>query len=339
MRFTAQEKAEIIGHVELTKKRSGWTIGGILRVLGLKKSTWWSWKERFRRGLLDDRKPWSVNLDTLLAVERDAIASYALDHPKDGYRRLAYMMIDKDVVCCSPSSVYNVLVEKGLLCRWKPSERLGTLVEKPTEPNQRWHTDIMYLWLTGRWYFFVGMLDGYSRYIVHWELLTSMRADDVTLVAQRALEKVPGCRPEIVSDNGKQFTSRDFRTLVKQFQLHQIFIRVHHPESNGVMERFHRSLRDGLSDKELVDLSRAREIIGHWVNYYNNERLHAGILYMRPRDYYLGYRDELLQERKQKLQEARDRRRTINLQRWANKIIREEQNHKNLRLEKSLISC
>ncbi|MCX6353990.1 MAG: hypothetical protein NTZ78_03680, partial [Candidatus Aureabacteria bacterium] len=82
------------------------------------------------------------------------------------------------------------------------------------------------------------------------------------------------------------------------------------------------------------------EIIGQWVDYYNNERLHAGILYMRPRDYYFGYRDELLQKRKQKLQEAGPRRRAVNLQWWANKIIREEQqNRKNLRLEKSLISC
>jgi transposase InsO family protein len=324
----------------VTKARSGWPIWKILRVLGLKKATWCAWKKRFMENALEDRKPWSMNLDALLPAERKAIIEYALANPKDGYRRLSYMMLDEDVVYCSPSSVYNVLSEKGLLCRWKPSKRLGILVEKPTRPNQRWHTDIMYLWLSGRWYFFVGILDGYSRYIVHWELLTSMKADDVTLVAQRALEKVSDCRPEIVSDNGKQFTSRDFRALIKHFQLNQIFIRVHHPESNGVMERFHRSLREGLSDKELVDLSRAREIIGRWVDYYNNERLHAGIFYMRPKDYYFGCKDKLLQERKQKLQEARGMRRAVNLQKWANKIILEEQRkRKDLRLEKSLISC
>ena len=83
-------------------------------------------------------------------------------------------------------------------------------VLKPTSPNQRWHTDIMYLWVEGGWYFFVGVLDGYSRYLVHGELLASMRADDVTLVVQRALEKVPGAKPDIVSDHGSQFTSKDF---------------------------------------------------------------------------------------------------------------------------------
>jgi len=289
--------------------------------------------------MLEDRKPFSVNLDKLLPEEEQAIVDYALDHPKDGYRRLAFMMIDDEAAYCSPSSVYNVLSRRELLCRWKPSRRSGLPVLKPTSPNQRWHTDIMYLWVEGRWYFFVGVLDGYSRYLVHWELLTSMRADDVTLVVERALEKVPGAKPEIVSDHGSQFTSKDFRALVKQFQLNQILIRLRHPESNGVIERLHRSLREGLSEKELHDLSRARVIISTWVEYYNNERLHAGIFYLRPKDFYLGREEELLQERNNKLQNARDRRRTINLQRCCYLIIREESNHTKLNLEKSLISC
>lgn len=327
--------------MELTKERSNWPFGKILQVLGLKRSTWWAWKEREKEGKLDDRRPCSINLDALLSQEIDAIVEYALAHPKDGYRRLTFMMIDDGIAYCSPSSVYNVLSDRQLLWRWKPSQRLGAVVEKPWYPNQRWHTDIMYLWVAGRWYFFVGVLDGYSRYIVHWELLTSMRSEEVTLVVQKALEKTPGATPEVVSDHGGQFTSRDFRALIKHFQLQQILIRVHHPESNGAIERFHRSLRDGVSDKELNDLSRAREIIGKWVEYYNSERLHAGIEYMRPKDYYSGSRYELHEERKRKLQNARDRRRAANLGRCVrSQTMRTmEGDHTKLSCEESLISC
>jgi putative transposase len=325
--------------VELTRRRSKWALWKILRVLGLAKSTWCAWKERQRKGELGDRKPHSVNLDALLPEEEKAIVTYALEHPKEGYRRLSYMMIDDDVAYCSPSSVYNVLSERELLCRWKPSRPFGMPIEKPTAPHQRWHTDIMYLWITGCWYFFVSVIDGFSRYLVHWELLTSMRADDVTLVVQRALEKVPGVSPEIVSDNGCQYTSRDFKMLVKHFQLHHIQIRVRHPESNGVAERLHRSVREGLSDKELKDLAHARAIIGRWVEHYNNERLHAGIMYLRPRDYYIGLQEMLLQERRTKLQKARIRRRTLNLQRRALWHVTEEVNHTNLELVKSPVSC
>ena len=320
--------------MKLTSKRSWWPLGKILRIIGLRKSTWHAWVERERLGLLEDRKGGSLNLDQLLPEEEDAIADYALSHPREGYQRLAYMMIDDDVAYCSPSSVYNVLSRRELLCRWKVSRSCGQPVEKPEAPNQRWHTDIMYLWLAGRWYFFVGVLDGYSRYLVHWELLSSMRADDVTLVVQRALEKAPGCTPEVVSDNGSQFTSRDFRALVKRFQLRQIKIRVHHPESNGQIERLHRSLREGLSEKDLRDLSHARQIIGEWVEYYNCERLHAGILYLRPSDYYFGRKDEVLGRRISKLGTARSRRREANRQRYLS-ADNGGQNHTNLGLAES----
>jgi hypothetical protein len=60
----------------------------------------------------------------------------------------------------------------------------------------------------------VSLLDGYSRYVVHWELLTSMTAADVRLVAQHALEASGRKHVEIVTDNGSQFTSADFKALV-----------------------------------------------------------------------------------------------------------------------------
>jgi len=302
--------------IETTTKRSNWPLGRVLKVLGLKGATYFSWKKNLKTGRLEDKRPVRVQLDKLLPEEEQAIKEYALSHPKDGYRRLAYMMMDEDKAYCCPSSVYRVLSENDLLCRWKPSSLEGVPMEKPTQPNQRWHTDIMYLWVEGRWYFFVGVLDGYARYIVHWELLTSMRSDDVSLVVHRALEKVPGCRPEIISDNGAQFTSKEFRNLIKRFQLHHITIRMQHPESNGVIERLHRNLREGISEKELKNLGRAREIIAGWVYHYNNVRLHAGIDYLRPKDYYAGNPEQLLQERKDKLEKAREKRRIVNSERY-----------------------
>ena len=51
----------------------------------------------------------------LAAWEKAAILAYQIDHPEEGYRRLAYMMLDDDVVAVSPSSVYRVLKEAGRL--------------------------------------------------------------------------------------------------------------------------------------------------------------------------------------------------------------------------------
>lgn len=241
---------------------------------------------------------------------------FALDHPQDGYRRLAWMMVDENVAYLSPSSVYRILDKLQLLCRWKPSESVGRMPPKPTRPHQQWHTDLMYLWVAGRWYFFIGVLDSFSRYIVHWDLVSDMTSRTVTDVVRAALEKYPGQRPRIVHDNGSQFTSKDFRKLIKRFALKQIRIRVHHPESNGRIERFHRSLRqEGLSDKELTNQLRAKDVITEWIEHYNTKRLHAALAYLTPEDWLVQRHEERKRERRGKLEQGRKLRYEENLKR------------------------
>lgn len=114
----------------------------------------------------------------------------------------------------------------------------------------------MYLRIGDGWYFLVTVLDAYSRYVVHWELLTTITAADVRLVIQQALE-VTGARPRLVTDNGSPFTAAEFKDRVRRFAVEHIRIRRYHPESNGLVERFHRSTRDALADADLRTLGRA----------------------------------------------------------------------------------
>lgn len=312
-RFSAYIKEQILDTISTAKSNTSWSIHKILSYLGLKRSLYYLWLQRQRENRLEDKPPTSFLLDRLLPEEERAITNYALIHPKEGYRRLSWMMVDDNVVYVSPASVYNVLNKYDLLYRWKRTTSVGVKPPKPSRPNEQWHIDIMYLWIEGRWYFLTSILDAYSRYIVHWELLRTMRAEEVTLVLQAALEKVPGANPKIVNDHGTQFTSKEFKKLIRHFELEQIFIRLRHPESNGTIERYHRSVRDdGLSEKDLKSYHQAVNIIAKWVNHYNNERLHAGIMYLRPNDYYIGNPDQLIKERKDKLNKSRINRRLKN---------------------------
>lgn len=303
--------------VRVTRGRSRWNVRRILQHLGLAVSLYYEWCKRARAARLEDRLPQSAPRERLLPEEVQAICTYALEHPREGYRRLAWMMVDEHVAYASPASVYAVLKDADLLYRWKRSSRAGTKPQPPCRPHQRWHTDLMYLWIEGRWCYLCTVLDGYSRYIVHWELLTAMTADQVALVAQAALEKVPGAQPEIVHDQGAQFKSRDFRQIVRHFQAKQIFIRVAHPESNGVLERYHRSTREALDALQLRNYSQACERIAAWVAYYNERRLHAGLRYLQPVDYYAGDPEARLQQRREKLAAARQHRRRENGRRVA----------------------
>ena len=126
------------------------------------------------------------------------------------------MMLDADLVAVSPASVWRVLKQAGLLSRWKSKpSRKGTGFEQPLQPHQHWHIDVSYINLCGTFYYLCSILDGFSRFLVHWGLRESMREADVELILQRAKEKYSEAKPRIISDNGPQFIARDFKEFMR----------------------------------------------------------------------------------------------------------------------------
>jgi putative transposase len=313
-RFPAAVKAELLALVARTQVRTDWTLRRILHHLGLSRARYRDWTKRAAVGQLVDRWPVAPSRDGILPAEKAAVIGYALAHPKEGYRRLTWQMVDADVAYLSESSVYRILNDADLLARWKRSTHSGTAPRKPQRPHERWHTDLMYLRIADSWYFLVTVLDAYSRYVVHWELLATMTASDVRLVIQQAVEQTRAT-PAIVTDNGAQFTAAEFKDLVRRFSLEHIRIRTYHPESNGLVERFHRSTREALGDETLQNLAQARTIISAWVRHYNEERLHAGLTYLTPAEFYRGNPTARLEERRAKLEKAQRERQRINTER------------------------
>jgi putative transposase len=140
-----------------------------------------------------------------------------------------------------------------------------------------------------------------------------MRADEIAEITATALERVHGKKPRIVRDNGSQFVAKEWREVMRYFEVEEIPIRARHPESNGRIECYHRSVREeAFGDTEVEDLYRARDLLAEWVRYYNEERLHSSLEYLRPVDYYLGNPQALLAERQTKLREAAARRKEVN---------------------------
>jgi putative transposase len=106
--------------------------------------------------------------------EKAATIAFHDLYPLEGYRRLTSMMLDADAVAVSPSNVYRVLKAAAkLLPRWgKPSKR-GNDFEQPVRPHEHWHIDVSYINICGTFYFLCSILDGYSRFVVHWDGVTS----------------------------------------------------------------------------------------------------------------------------------------------------------------------
>lgn len=306
----------ILAMVAQTQDRTKQPVQEVLDQIGMPSATYYRWHEREQEGRLDDRIVVPRRQAILpTPAEEVAVRDFALAHPATGYKRLTWMMIDEDQVYLRPYQVYRILGAHDLLAR-RPSAKTETL-RRPPAPNHAdevWHIDLMYLYIRPRWYYLVDIVDGYSRYLVHWSLNLTMHADTVTLTTQEALDQLPSRRPgepRVVHDHGSQFISAEWRDLVVAPGITDIFTRVEHPQSNGVVERLHRTHREeGLDDEALADYYRALGALVGWSDYYNHQRPHSALRYLRPVDYYRGDPEARLAERRQKLAQAVEARGT-----------------------------
>jgi transposase InsO family protein len=191
----------------------------------------------------------------------------------------------------------------------------------PDKPNEQWHTDVTYIQVDGSWAKLVSFLDGCSRKIVHWKLSYSLSALQVSRVYDEAL-KNEGLleadeKPTVVSDNGSRFVGSDMAGFLDELGVDHRTIPVGHPESNGKIEVFHKTLKyEQVYLREAYDtLMEAREDIGTFIDHYNEDRLHQGIDYVTPKQKHEERAEEIIEERKQKHEEAQERRKRINRQR------------------------
>ena len=93
-------------------------------------------------------------------------------------------------LAASAATVYRVLRQAGCFARWNRKDSTkGTGFVQPLQPHEHWHVDISYVNVCGTFYYLVSVLDGASRYLVHWELRESMREADVEVVLQHAIER------------------------------------------------------------------------------------------------------------------------------------------------------
>ena len=276
--------------------------------LELSTSKFHDWKQRYGRANEHNgripRDAW------LVPWERSAILDFHDRHPLEGYRRLTFMMLDDDVVAVSPATVYRVLKQAGRLDRkWQKPSKKGTGFIQPLKAHDHWHVDISYVNLGGTFYYLCSLLDGYSRLLVHWELRESMREPDVETIVQRALEKFPGARPRIISDNGPQFIARDFKEFIRVTGITHVRTSPYYPQSNGKLERWHGSIKgECIRVSCPADVDEARRLVARYVAHYNQVRLHSAIGYITPADKLAGLEQVIGDERDRKLEEARARR-------------------------------
>jgi len=272
----------------------------------ISRSKFYGWEKR--HGISNNHNGNIPRFHWLTEREKEAIIKYARSNEEEGYRRLCYRMIDEDIAYASPSTVYRVLKEEGLLNGYitRKESKKGHGYVQPERPHEEWHTDITYVNVLGSFMFLVVVIDGYSRFVVQHELRKSMKDKDVCFVLQKAHERFPKEKPRIISDRGGQFISRELQSYLRYIGLKQTYISVGYPESNGKIERFFKTAKEEcIRRSSFLSLDDARKIIDRYIEHYNYERLHSAIDYVAPYDMLTGRREKILEEREKKLEHAR----------------------------------
>jgi putative transposase len=285
-----------------------------IRWLGIGSSKFYAWRQRY--GKVNEHNGWIPRDFWLEPWERQAILAYFDQHPDEGYRRLTFMMLDEDVVAASPTTVWRVLHQAGLLRRWNEKTKKGTGFQQPLQPHEHWHVDISYVNICGTFYYLCTILDGCSRYIVHWDIRESMTEADIELVLQKAKELWPKASPRIITDNGPQFLAKDFKEFIRISGMTHVKTSPFYPQSNGKIERWHQSLKqECIRPGTPLTLDDARRLVAGYVEHYNTRRLHSAIGYVTPKDKLEGREQLIFDARDRKLETARERRKAAREQR------------------------
>ena len=298
----------MVDYVRYWKDRTGIPAKQIIAWLGVQAGKFYDWKKRY--GKVNEHNGWIPRDHWLTPEEKCAILDFHSQHPLEGYRRLTFMMLDADAVAASPASVYRVLKAADVIGRRKAKRSSkGKGFDQPPRPHRDWHVDISYINIAGTFYYMCSVLDGYSRYLLHWEIRESMLEEDVEVVLQRACEKFPGAKPRIITDNGPQFVAKDFKQFIRISGMTHVRTSPYYPQSNGKLERYHRTIKaDCIRPGTPLTLEDARRIVSQFVEHYNEVRLHSALGYVTPATKLAGKEKELFAQRDAKLAAARQRR-------------------------------
>lgn len=329
MRYSGADKYEIIQLVE----NSTLSVRKTLDRLDIHKSTFYNWLKRYQDfGIdgLEDQKPIPQAVWNRIAEEhRDAVIELALEKPDLSPREIAVTYLDEKAYFISESSVYRLLKEQDLIT--SPAYILMEASDKFQQPthrvNEMWQTDFTYFKIIGwGWYYLSTVLDDYSRFIVAWRLCTTMSATDVSDTLDDALSftgldsiKVKH-KPRLLSDNGPCYISGELSDYLEQQGMTHTRGRPYHPQTQGKIERWHRSMKNQILLDNYYLPGELKEQLHRFVDYYNHERYHESLNNLTPADVFYGRGEEILDQRELIKQNTLAMRKQVHYDRLSNRM-------------------
>jgi len=258
------------------------------KILGVSRSGFYKWLDR----------PKSNREQRRQRMEEKVVDVYATYKARYGAPRIA-----KELKAlgeqCSTNTVADILHHQGLRARNGKAFRYGAHALTMNNvsdnllwrdfsagrPNEKWTSDITYIWVKDRWLYLATVMDLFSRAVVGWALDTSMTEDlvmDALSMAFRKRDVSPGLI--IHSDRGVQYRSRKYIDFMRSWGCKPSMSRKGNCWDNAPMESFFSRLKvELIYAEQFQSISEAKSGIFEYIEvFYNRLRRHSSIGYISP---------------------------------------------------------
>lgn len=292
--------SEVRAEVERAVEAQDVRLTELLKALSVPRSSWY--RQPVPEG---QRKPPGPQRKPIPDGVVRWVVQMAEVNPWYGYKRIAVMCRRADQPVTNRQA-YQVMKQFNLLhrplCRKAELHQTAKLFELlPNGPNELWQMDVTYVHIPGHgWRYAITVIDYYSRYLLACYLTWSYsaaQAERALSLAQAEAERLCGTlarQPFLVTDNGPTFVARRFGAFLKDVFTH-VRITYRTPTQLGLLERFHRTLKDEELYWRLYDSpEHCRECLSEFRDRYNQIRPHwslvpeAGGDPVTPQDVYTG---------------------------------------------------
>ena len=251
------------------------------RVLGVHPSGFYRWRNR-PSSLREQRQ------DQITSLVRDTYEEFEAAY---GAPRIARELNEQGYKC-SVNYIAKIMQEQRIVARNGKAFNYGghaltmhNVAENllwrdfTTErPNQKWVTDITYIWVENQWLYLATVMDLYSRKIIGWSFDESMTVELITEAMQMAID-VRGVSPGLIvhSDRGTQYRSNEYVGYLERHGIKRSMSRKGNCWDNAVMESFYARLKvELIYAKNYQSIEAARSGIFSYIEiFYNRKRRHS----------------------------------------------------------------
>ena len=269
-------------------------FSALCREFGITRKTGYKWLERYAEGLsLSDksRKPFNIANRTCEEVEL-LIVSLRLENPGWGARKLKEVLERKGYEIPCAKTVNNILNRYGCISTEESIKHKPFVRFEKDHCNEMWQTDFKgeFKMVDNNYCYPLNIFDDHSRFAI--KIAPSLTTANTVIPVFRSAFEEYGMPESVLSDNGAQFAGfrQGFTQFEKWLMNHDVLPihgRILHPQTQGKIERFHRTMKNELLKHTVIqDIHDADKQFQLWREKYNTVRPHEALNMRCPADVY-----------------------------------------------------